>query len=70
VRQCCQDWLDGRLPGRDPKTVAKNKFVLEPVLAVIGHIRLRDLAVTTWTGHWPRSPPRAAAPRWRWLTWH
>ena len=46
VRRCCEDWLDGGLPGRDPKTVAKNKFVLEPVLAVIGGVRLRDLDVT------------------------
>jgi len=46
VRACCQDWLADGLPGRDPKTVAKNKFVLEPVLAVIGSIRLRELAVT------------------------
>jgi integrase len=46
VCRCCQDWLADGLPGRDPKTVAKNKFVLEPVLAVIGSIRLRDLDVT------------------------
>jgi integrase len=45
VRRCCQDWLAGGLPGRDPKTVAKNGLVLEPVLAVIGSIRLRDLDV-------------------------
>jgi hypothetical protein len=29
-----------------PTTVAKNRFVLEPVLAVIGTVRLRDLDVT------------------------
>jgi integrase len=46
VRRCCEDWLAGGLPGRDPKTVAKNRFVLEPVLAVIGTVRLRDLDVT------------------------
>jgi integrase len=45
VRRCCEDWLAGGLPGRDPKTVAKNRFVLEPVLAVIGTVRLRDLDV-------------------------
>ena len=45
VRRCCEDWLAGGLPGRDPKTVAKNKFVLEPVLTVIGSIRLRELDV-------------------------
>jgi hypothetical protein len=38
--------VTGGLPGRDPKTVAKNKYVLEPVLAVIGSVRLRDLDVT------------------------
>jgi len=46
VRRCCQDCLAGGLPGRDPKTVAKNRSVLEPVLAVIGTVRLRELAVT------------------------
>jgi integrase len=46
VRRCCEDWLAGGLPGRDPKTVAKNRLVLEPVLAVIGTVRLRDLDVT------------------------
>src|SRR5271156_3109776 len=40
VRRCCQDWLTGGLPGRDPKTIAKNKHVLEPLLAVIGKVRL------------------------------
>jgi integrase len=46
VRRCCEDWLAGGLRCRDPKTVAKNRFVLEPVLAVIGTVRLRDLDVT------------------------
>jgi hypothetical protein len=46
VRGCCEDWLTDGLPGRDPKTVAKNRYVLEPVLAVIGTVRLRDLDVT------------------------
>jgi hypothetical protein len=50
VRRCCEDWLTGGLtgglPGRDPKTVAKNKYVIEPLLAVIGSVRLRDLDVT------------------------
>jgi integrase len=46
VRQCCDDWLADGLPGRDPKTVAKNRYVLEPLLAAIGPIRLRDLEVT------------------------
>jgi integrase len=46
VRRCCEDWLTSGLPGRDPKTVAKNRYVLEPLLAVIGGVRLRDLDVT------------------------
>ena len=46
VRRCCEDWLTDGLPGRDPKTVAKNRHVLEPVLAMIGTVRLRDLDVT------------------------
>ena len=45
VRACCEDWLTGGLPGRDVKTVEKNRYVLEPVLAVIGGLRLRDLDV-------------------------
>ena len=46
MRRRCEDWLTGGLPGRDAKTVAKNKHVLEPLLAVIGTVRLRDLDVT------------------------
>ena len=46
VRGCCEDWLASGLPGRDPKTVEKNRFVLEPLLAMIGTVRLRDLDVT------------------------
>jgi len=46
LQRGCQDWLTGGLPGRDPETVATNRSVLEPVLAVIGSIRLRDLDVT------------------------
>ncbi len=45
VRSCREYWLTGGLPGRDPKTVAKNKHVLEPLLAVIGTVRLQDLEV-------------------------
>ena len=37
---------DSNLPGRDPKTIEKNRYVLEPLLTVIGTIRLRDLDVT------------------------
>jgi len=40
VRRCCEDWLAGGQPGRDPITVAKNRYVLEPLLAVIGPVRL------------------------------
>ena len=46
VRQCCDDWLAHGLPRRDPKTIEKNKYVLEPLLAVIGGIRLRELDVS------------------------
>jgi integrase len=46
VRVCCEDWLTSGLPGRDPKTIEKNRYVLEPLLAMIGTVRLRDLAVT------------------------
>jgi hypothetical protein len=46
VRRCCEDWLSGGLPGRDATTVAKNRYVLAPVLATIGTVRLRDLDVT------------------------
>ena len=45
VRRCCEDWLTGGIPGRDPKTVAMNRYVLERLLAVIGNVRLRDLDV-------------------------
>lgn len=46
VRQCCEDWLAHGLPRRDPKTVEKNMYVLEPLLAVIGGVRLRELDVS------------------------
>ena len=46
VRRCCEDWLTSGPPGRDPKTIEKNKYVLEPLLTVIGTMRLRDLDVT------------------------
>ncbi len=46
VRRCCEDWLTSGLPGRDAKTIEKNKYVLEPLLAAIGTVRLRDLDVT------------------------
>jgi hypothetical protein len=43
VRQAAADWLDCGLEGRSPKTVTKNRNVLEPILAVIGARKLRDL---------------------------
>jgi integrase len=44
VRQAAGDWLEHGLPGRSAKTIRKNKDVLEPVLAVIGNARLKDLS--------------------------
>src|SRR6201993_1231871 len=43
VRQAAEDWLATGLDGRSPKTITKNQNVLEPVLAVIGACKLRDL---------------------------
>src|SRR5882724_1245315 len=43
VRQAAGDWLAHGLEGRSPKTVTKNQNVLEPILAVIGARKLRDL---------------------------
>ena len=43
VRQAAQDWLAHGLDGRSPKTVTKNQNMLEPILAVIGARKLRDL---------------------------
>jgi integrase len=45
VRRCCEDWLADGLPGRDLQTVEKNRYVLEPVLTIIGTTLLRDLDV-------------------------
>jgi integrase len=44
VRQAAEDWLASGLQGRSPKTVTKNQNVLEPILAVIGARKLRDLS--------------------------
>ena len=44
VRQAAQDWLARGLDGRSPKTITKNQNVLEPILAVIGARKLRDLS--------------------------
>ena len=43
VRQAAEDWLAAGLDGRSPKTITKNQNVLEPILAVIGARKLRDL---------------------------
>jgi integrase len=43
VRKAAEDWLVNGLPGRTAKTIRKNKDVLEPILAVIGAVRLREL---------------------------
>jgi integrase len=43
VRQATQDWLAHGLDGRSPKTVKKNQNMLEPILAVIGARKLREL---------------------------
>ena len=43
VRQAAQDWLAHGLDGRSPKTVTKNRNVLEPILKIIGARKLRDL---------------------------
>jgi integrase len=44
VRRAAEDWLERGLPGRSPKTIRKNKDVLEPILAVIGAMRLKELS--------------------------
>ena len=43
VRQAAADWLAHGLDGRSPKTVTKNRNVLEPILKIIGARKLRDL---------------------------
>ncbi len=43
VRRAAEDWLHNGLPGRAAKTIRKNKDVLEPILAVIGTMKLREL---------------------------
>ena len=43
VRQAAEDWLAHGLEGRSPRTITKNQNVLEPILAVIGARKLRDL---------------------------
>lgn len=43
VRKAAEDWLASGLTGRSAKTIKKNENVLEPILAVIGSTRLREL---------------------------
>ncbi|HEX5300437.1 MAG TPA: tyrosine-type recombinase/integrase [Streptosporangiaceae bacterium] len=43
LRQAAEDWLAHGLEGRSAKTVTKNRNVLEPILAIIGARKLRDL---------------------------
>jgi integrase len=43
LRQAAEDWLAHGLEGRSAKTITKNQNVLEPILAVIGARKLRDL---------------------------
>jgi integrase len=42
VRQAAEDWLREGLK-RAPKTIRKNRDVLEPILAVVGETKLREL---------------------------
>ena len=44
VRQAAEDWLASGLDGPSPKTVKKNQNVLDPILAVIGARKLRELS--------------------------
>lgn len=43
MRKAAEDWLANGLSGRSPKTIRKNKDVLEPILAVIGTRKIREL---------------------------
>src|SRR5215468_7167066 len=43
LRQAVEEWLAEGLPGRAVTTVAKNKYCVEPVLALIGFRLLQDL---------------------------
>ena len=43
LRQAAADWLAHGLDGLSAKTITKNQNVLEPILAVIGARKLRDL---------------------------
>ena len=43
VRQCVDDWLSDGLDGRAAKTVSTYREVLEPLMALIGNAKLREL---------------------------
>ena len=63
LRRACEDWLESGLPGRSPKTIRKNKDVLEPILAAVGAARLRELSaadVDTALAHMSKSYSTAA----------
>jgi len=45
VEKAVADWLAEGLPGRVPKTIEANRDSLQPLLAVIGKIPLKDLTV-------------------------
>jgi hypothetical protein len=45
VEKAVTDWLADGLPGRTAKTVEVNRAALQPLLAVIGPIPLKDLTV-------------------------
>ena len=45
VAKAAADWLYEGLPGRSAKTVEANRDSLQPLLAIIGSIPLRDLYV-------------------------
>ena len=61
VRQSAQDWLSSGLEGRSAKTVTKNQNVLEPILAVIGARKLRELGYDVVLSARREAPLRAAA---------
>jgi hypothetical protein len=44
VRQAVEEWLDAGLDGRSPKTISTYREVLDPLLALIGSAKLRDLS--------------------------
>jgi hypothetical protein len=69
VRQAAGDWLAHGLDGRSPKTITKNQNVLEPILAVIGARKLRDLSAADVRQALAAMPPGTPPPRSRWGTW-